>query len=386
MIAGALLLGAPSVAAASSPCTLAAGPSAGNAYLQQAERGLGPALQAWRDRRHHWTGQRPCMRRLGWFDELLQDRKPYPLATIWDSVPLFETLDALQIAAPSPLHSADVDYFARGAEQYYDRYVRPVPGYAPYPGDRAGVVAWFDDNGWWGIAFMDAYRATHERRYVDDAARAFQFIAAQSWDAVAGGFWWNDSHPYKSGEVLATATLLGAQLYAQTHDTRYRDDVVGYLDWADTNFVDPQTGLYGRTDRDSTPMPYVEGPMVEAHQLLCEHGDPQIGSRDACGWAHHLAQTSMQRFADRLNMGPQFDTIYLHWMLIYAKDTGDDYQYWLGLAEHMAQQAASHVDARGLYLTAWDGGAITGHQAQPNMLQTDAATLELFAWLGSVGA
>ena len=39
-------------------------------------------------------------------------------------------------------------------------------------------------------------------------------------------------------------------------------------------------------------------------------------------------------------------------------------------------------DAQGLYLRAWDGTPITEHQALPNMLQTDAATLELFAWLG----
>jgi hypothetical protein len=48
----------------------------------------------------------------------------------------------------------------------------------------------------------------------------------------------------------------------------------------------------------------------------------------------------------------------------------------------MAAQA--QTDARepgGLYLRAWNGGPITAHQAQPNMLQTDAATLELFAWL-----
>ena len=32
-------------------------------------------------------------------------------------------------------------------------------------------------------------------------------------------------------------------------------------------------------------------------------------------------------------------------------------------------------------LRAWDGSSMTLHQAEPNMLQTDAATLELFAWL-----
>ncbi len=48
----------------------------------------------------------------------------------------------------------------------------------------------------------------------------------------------------------------------------------------------------------------------------------------------------------------------------------------------MARDAQEHArDAQGLYLRAWDGTPITEHQALPNMLQTDAATLELFAWL-----
>ena len=366
-------------------CAVTPAPVAGSPDLQLAERGLAAARRRWRDTAHHWRGETRCAMRMGWYDAVAGDRRAYPLVTIWDAVPLFETLDAVQIAAPSAAHAAAVDAFAAVAEQYFDRYLRPVPGYAPYPGDRAGAIAWFDDNGWWGLAFMDAYRATHEARYVIDAQRAFAYIARLAWDPAGGGLWWNTSHPYKSGEVLATATLLGAQLYQQTHAATYLNQVMSYLSWADANFVDAQSGLYVRSDTDPTPMPYVEGPMVEAHQVLCDSGNPVIAGRSACAWATLLAHRSMQRFADRLNMGPQFDAIYLHWMLTYAKATGDDYQAWLRLATEMAQQAQSHVAAGGLYPTAWDGSPITQHQARPNMLQTDAATLELFAWLGTVG-
>jgi hypothetical protein len=81
-------------------------------------------------------------------------------------------------------------------------------------------------------------------------------------------------------------------------------------------------------------------------------------------------------------MGPQFDTIYLHWMLVYATQTGD--ARWPALAREMAARARSNaLDGRGLYLRAWDGSSITQQEAQPNMLQTDAATLELFAWLSA---
>jgi hypothetical protein len=353
------------LALAFSLCVCACGMAASGPYTRLAERGVGLAGRLWHDRGS------------GWYDAHLNDRERYPLATIWDAAPLFETLDAIDIAAPSAAHRAAVVAFASGAERYYDATLRPIPAFAPYPGDRGQTRVWFDDDGWWGLAFLDAYRATGRLRYLHDAERAFAFIAAQGWDPAGGGLWWNTAHPYKAGEPLAAGSLLGALLYELTHNPSYRLTVDRFLGWADRQFVG-DLGLYWRTDFDPTPTPYIEGTLVEAHQVLCETGEPA-----ACARARQLADASWQRFQDRLSMGPQFDTIYLHWMLVYAGQTGD--RRWVALARELAARARAHaLDGRGLYLRAWDGTPITAHQARPDMLQTDAATLELFAWLGAV--
>jgi hypothetical protein len=268
--------------------------------------------------------------------------------------------------------------FARGAERYFNPTLHPTPGFAPYPNDYGQVRTWFDDNGWWGLAFMDAYRATGDARYMRDADRAFRFIAAQGWDAAGGGLWWNTSHPYKAGEALASGSLLGALLYQHTHNPFYLSQVDKFLTWADAHFL-TELQLYDRTDSDHTPTPYIEGPLVETHQLLCEAG--QTG---ACVRAKQLANASWARFEARLNMGPQFDTIYLHWMLVYSSQTGDS--RWPLLAKEMAAMARARSFKRGLYLRAWDGTPIIEHEAQPSMLQTDAATVALFAWLAAMHA
>ncbi len=336
-------------------------------YLQLAEQGVNRAQHTWHDHR------------LAWYDERLNDTDRYPLATIWGVVPLFEALDAIDIASPTPAHGAAVTAFASGAERYFNATLHPMAGFAPYPNDRGQVRTWFDDNGWWGLAFMDAYRATHNARYLRDAQRAFAFIAAEGWDSHGGGLWWNTSHPYKAGEALASGSLLGALLFQQTHNPVYLSQVNRFLTWADSHFL-TELRLYDLTDSNPTPTPYVEGTLVEAHQVLC-----QAGQSAACGRARELADASWRRFEARLEMGPQFDTIYLHWMLIYSSQTGD--ARWPALAREMAARAqANSRDSRGLYLRAWDGGSITAHEARPNMLQTDAATLELFAWLATVHA
>jgi hypothetical protein len=331
--------------------------------LQLAEEGVARAERDW------WNP------RLGWYDERLDDREPYPLATIWGIVPLFETLDAIDIAAPSKAHTEALRAFARGAERYFNRTLRPTPGFAPYPGDRGQVQTWFDDNGWWGLAFLDAYRATGDPNYLASAQQAFTFIAAQGWDQQGGGLWWNTYHPYRAGEALAAGTLLAARLYELTRIPYYLHEVQKFLTWAEASFL-TEDGLYALTESNGTPTPYVEGPLVEAHQILCETG----AESSACSRAAALARACWKRFEERLNMGPQYDTIYLHWMLVYAAQSGDD--RWVALAEATAERAqSSALEADGLYQRAWDGGPITEHQAVPGMLQTDAATLELFAWL-----
>jgi hypothetical protein len=334
-------------------------------YLTLAEQGVARAERTWRARG-------------GWYYERLNDHEAFPLATIWGIVPLFEALDAVQIASPSASHRQAVARFASGAERYFNASLHPTPGYAPYPNDRGQVRTWFDDNAWWGLAFMDAYRATGNSRYVHDAERAFNFIAKQGWDAAGGGgLWWNTSHPYKAGEPLAAGSLLGALLYQRTGRKFVAQQVDKFLTWADARFL-TEDRLYKRTDSDATPTPYIEGPLVEAHQLLC-----QAGRSDACARAKELAASCWQRFEERLNMGPQYDAIYLHWMLVYGAQTGD--RGWLALARRKAAEAQAHaLDGHNdLYLRAWDGSSITAHEARPNMLQTDAATVELMAWLAT---
>lgn len=121
------------------------------------EQGFGQATSRWGNRRQHW------------YNALLHDRKPYPLATIWDVVPLFETADETALASPTSQSVNRVIQFADYAESYWDRNATPAPGvrrrtpaYAPYPGSWSDAETFFDDDGWWGLAFMDASDAMTE--------------------------------------------------------------------------------------------------------------------------------------------------------------------------------------------------------------------------------
>jgi hypothetical protein len=321
-----------------------------------------------------------------WYCEYLAcAHGPYSLLTVWGVVPMFESADALQLASASRSHRALVDHFARASEHYWNPY---LGGYAPYPDDRfRGVEAWFDDNGWLGLAFFNAYRATHEHRYLQDAQRAFHFISTRGWDAAGGGgMWWNTNHEYHSGPALSSDSLLGILLYGEDRQAWQLAAVKRYVDWANAHDAHDERQLYLEKPNESESVnDYVQAPLIYAQYLLCKDGAGEGYCVRAGRTAATMAETNVSKAGYRYNYGPEYDAIYLQWMMAYGQATGDP--YWLRLAQLNAAAAESHAtDNEGLWLASWWGGSIADPETHPNMFRTMAATTSLFAWLAVYSA
>jgi hypothetical protein len=361
-----LLAAAPS--AADAGATTPAPPaltSAQQHYLALAQQGVA-AVKA------HWSDNK-----LGWYDSRLHDRDRYPLATIWDIVPLFESLDAIAIAQPTSANRTAVTRFAKGAERYLNHGLHPLPGYSPYPGDRAAnTETWFDDNGWWGIAFVNAYRATGTRRWLNDAERALKYVAAAGWDPRGGGLWWNTTHPYKAGAALASDTLLAALVYQQTKSSFALGQARKFLAWGNTSGFSQANGLYAGSSLNSTPIDYAEGPLIYAQAVLCE----LTATSGDCRRSEEQKANSLKRFGYLLDFSPQYDAIYLQWMLALYGLHHERALYALA-ADNARIVEVRARNSEGLYLLSWGGQTLAPQNARPGMLQTHAATTSLFAWL-----
>ena len=390
-------------------------------YLHAAKQGV-KQTQKWWNRSGHW------------YSSVLDGSN---VASLWGIVPLFEALNGLQIAAPSKRHRAQLTRFAWGAQRYLNPNLEPVPGFGPKLRQRQpGKTTWFDDNGWWGLAFLDAYHATGDGRWLANAQIAQSFISVSGWDATPGrpgGIWWNTNRSFYAGESLAGGTLLSARLYSITRDPRYLDDALKFIAWGDVWLVDPGTGLYARLRKPGTygliaspaaaakadtralntnpdeaakleaagqatpggreagsaldyyppfhalPMPYVNGPMILAHQIICE----ETGMNSFCERARQLAATTV-RVYQRFWMGPQFDFWYVRTMLEFAqRDTTGD---WSGIAQRSARSALGRArDSHGLYLRTWYGKKAARAGAPKGSVQLHAANAALFAWMAALG-
>jgi hypothetical protein len=331
-------------------------------YLQAASDAVGRA-SAWWDPKRRWYRQR-----LG--------TSPL-LATNWGIVHLFSATDALALADPTPARLASVRQFAQGAERYWNPDLRPVPGYGPYPGNRGATHrSWYDDEGWWGIAFYDAFRATGDRRYLASAGRALAFLDS-GWDPKSGGVYWDTNRTFKASESLVGGTLLAAYLYDATHKPAYLALAQRYVAWADRRLRTPD-GLYSsRPNGRGVPMPYVEGPMAAAFAVICRSTRQQSW----CKRAEDLALRTVKRFP-KLTMGPQYDSIYVRSLLELYRLDGK--RRWYDIAAAATRRATAAARAPdGLFLHTWDGRPIQTIGSDPGKLQTHAATSSVIAWMAA---
>jgi hypothetical protein len=341
------------------------GPSsaAGVDYLGAASAGIARSQRWWDPGR-------------GWYLERIGKGAPRTLATLWGVVHLFESVDAVAIADPTPAHIAAVRSFAAGAERYWNPNLVPVPGYAASPGTHdPHHRTWYDDNGWWGMAFYDAFRATGDRSYLSSVDRALTFLDS-GWDPRKGGIWWNTQRSFKAGESLAGAMMLAALLYRETHAARYLAMAQKYLGWADSGFKGSD-GLYDRNEDDPTPMPYVEGPMAVALVMLCQTS----GTAAYCDEGEELAHRAVSRFR-RLTMGPQYDAMYVRSLLeLYDLDHN---RLWYETAKAITDRAVPLARGPGgVYTRTWQGKPTSTIDTPPGKLQTHAATTSILAWMAA---
>ena len=108
---------------------------------------------------------------------------------------------------------------------------------------------------------------------------------------------------------------------------------------------------------------------------------PQItATASECERAEALKEVAIKRFGRLLDFSPQYDAIYLQWMLALYSLDHDPTLY--ALAAQNAHAAEAHaLNGEGLYLLSWGGQELPAEYALPGMLQTQAATTSVFAWL-----
>jgi predicted alpha-1,6-mannanase (GH76 family) len=91
---------------------------------------------------------------------------------------------------------------------------------------RDYLVRFYDDNGWWGLAWVAAYDLTGKDRYLAAARTIFANLVTAWDDRCGGGVYWNDDRKYKNAITNELFLALAARLHQRCPGNGE------YLDWA----------------------------------------------------------------------------------------------------------------------------------------------------------
>jgi predicted alpha-1,6-mannanase (GH76 family) len=121
--------------------------------------------------------------------------------------------------------TAVIDYTDRTGDQAYARVLDRTFRAAGRQ-HRDFLNRFFDDNGWWALAWLRAYDLTSDERYLRAAGRIFGNMITAWDDTCGGGLWWNEDRAYKNAITNELFLAVAARLHlrAPEGDT--------YLDWA----------------------------------------------------------------------------------------------------------------------------------------------------------
>jgi predicted alpha-1,6-mannanase (GH76 family) len=128
------------------------------------------------------------------------------------------------------------------------------------------VNSFFDDNGWWALAWVAAYDLTGDSRYLG-AARTIFAHNQSGWDGTCGGgLWWNQEQRYKNAITNELFLTLAALLHQRTPgDQDYRSWALRSWEWLSASGLISPGGLVndGLTpacaNNGGTPWTYNQG-------------------------------------------------------------------------------------------------------------------------------
>jgi predicted alpha-1,6-mannanase (GH76 family) len=122
--------------------------------------------------------------------------------------------------------TALVDYSARTHTTTYVGDIATI--FARYSGSNY-LNSFYDDEGWWALAWIDAYDLTQNQQYLAMAQTIFADMTG-GWDSTCnGGIWWSKSKTYKNAIANELFLEVAIRLHARTADD---GGTGGYLDWA----------------------------------------------------------------------------------------------------------------------------------------------------------
>lgn len=255
----------------------------------------------------------------------------------------------------------------------------------------------YDDNGWWALAWVAAYDLTGSGRYLDAARSVFAHNLTGWDDTCGGGTWWNTDRKYKNAVTNELFLTLAARLHQRTPgDTEYLRWALRSWEWLHSSGMIGPSGLVNDglnaecQNNGGTTWTYnqgvILGGLAALHEITGDRAYLRQGEtiadavlRELAGPAGVLAEPSESVTPGRLDGDQtQFKGIFIRYLHEFARlsDHAPAYEEFIrGNAEAVWRQARNR---RNQFGARWGGPfdrADASRQSSALEVLTAAATL-----------
>lgn len=161
---------------------------------------------------------------------------------------------------------------------------------------------YYDDEGWWALAWMEAHSATGEGRYLETARGLFDDLRGGWSETCGGGILWRRGSRYKAAIANSLYTCVAAGLHAATGREGYREEAGRAWRWLEESGLIGgdglvRDGLGGDCGVNHDVWTYNQGMLIGAAVRLAGAGISPEGSRQPLDVAGSVALAAIGRLS-----------------------------------------------------------------------------------------
>lgn len=314
------------------------------------------------------------------------------VAYLWPTSGLFSGVNALLKATRENKYKTLLqEKIIPGLECYYDS-IRTPACYQSYISEAGPSDRFYDDNIWLGIDFLEAYRLTGNKKYLEHSKEIWKFLLSGNDDVLNGGIYWCEQKKESKNTCSnAPASVLALQLFETTRDSAYYHKGLELYNWTKANLQDSDfvyfdhIKLDGRIGKDKYA--YNTGQMLKAAAMLYKLSKKPQYLTDA----QNMARAGINYFTEpfktqdgtdiRLfrNRGTWFVAVMMRgYIELYLQDSNPE--YLKVFADNLKQVWDGARYDNGLINGDWSGEKKEKHQ----WLLNQAAMVEMYATMGNM--
>jgi uncharacterized protein YyaL (SSP411 family) len=267
------------------------------------------------------------------------------------------------------------DSVLQSIQAYYDPSA-PAASYGSYIVKEKKDDRFYDDNQWIGIACLDAYERTKDKKYLDQGLLVYRFMMS-GFDTVSGGglYWKENDLTTKNTCSNGPGVLVALQLYHATGNKAYLDTALLLYNWTKKNILSPENVYYDNMQLpsrkiDKRTYTYNTGTMLQSSVMLYRI----TGEREYLKHAQQLAEGSLKKFfiKSRFPGHYWFNVVLFRGYIDLYKI--DDERKFINAMEQ---------DAESIWQNERDNNSLIGKKETKELLD-QAAVMEIFARLAAI--